>query len=47
MAPKNDEQIMNEYQSNERTLSAWIRTGIGIMVFGFVEVKFSLFLTIT
>lgn len=44
MAPKNDEQIMNEYQSNERTLLAWIRTGIGIMVFGFVAVKFSLFI---
>jgi putative membrane protein len=44
MAPKNDEQIMNEYQSNERTLLAFIRTGIGIMVFGFVAVKFSLFL---
>lgn len=44
MAPKDDEQIMNEYQSNERTLLAWIRTGIGIMVFGFVAVKFSLFI---
>jgi len=44
MTPKNDKQIMNEYQSNERTLLAWIRTGIGIMVFGFVAVKFSLFL---
>lgn len=44
MTPKNDEQIMNEYQSNERTLLAWIRTGIGIMVFGFVAVKFSLFI---
>lgn len=44
MSLKNDEQIMNEYQSNERTLLAWIRTGIGIMVFGFVAVKFSLFI---
>ncbi|MCD0467753.1 YidH family protein [Flavobacterium sp. ENC] len=44
MAPKNDEQMMKEYQSNERTLLAWIRTGIGIMVFGFVAVKFSLFI---
>jgi len=44
MKPKDDEQMMNEYQSNERTLLAWIRTGIGIMVFGFVAVKFSLFI---
>lgn len=44
MSPKNDQEIMNEYLSNERTLLAWLRTGIGIMVFGFVAVKFSLFL---
>lgn len=44
MSPKNDQEIMNEYLSNERTLLAWVRTGIGIMVFGFVAVKFSLFL---
>ena len=30
--------------ANERTLLAWIRTSIGIMAFGFVVVKFSLFL---
>lgn len=44
MNPKKDQQLLNEYQSNERTLLAWIRTGIGIMVFGFVAVKFSLFI---
>lgn len=44
MEPKNDEQLSNEYQSNERTLLAWIRTGMSIMVFGFVAVKFSLFI---
>lgn len=44
MKQKNDEQLLNEYQSNERTLLAWIRTGMGIMVFGFVAVKFSLFI---
>ncbi len=44
MSPKNDQEVMNEYLSNERTLLAWLRTGIGIMVFGFVAVKFSLFL---
>ena len=30
--------------ANERTLLAWIRTSIAIMAFGFVVVKFSLFL---
>jgi putative membrane protein len=33
-----------QHMSNERTFLAWIRTGIGIMVFGFVTVKFSLFI---
>ena len=28
---------------NERTFQGWIRTGIGIMAFGFVVEKFSLF----
>lgn len=32
-----------EHLANERTLLAWIRTSIGIMAFGFVVVKFSLF----
>lgn len=44
MKQKKDEELLNEYQSNERTLLAWIRTGMGIMVFGFVAVKFSLFI---
>jgi len=39
---KNNNMI-NEHMSNERTFLSWIRTGIGIMVFGFVIVKFSLF----
>lgn len=29
--------------ANERTFLAWMRTSIGIMAFGFVVVKFSLF----
>jgi len=33
----------NDHLANERTLLAWVRTGIGIMAFGFVVVKFSLF----
>lgn len=33
-----------DHLANERTLLAWIRTSIAIMAFGFVVVKFSLFL---
>jgi len=33
-----------EYMANERTFLAWIRTSIALMGFGFVIVKFSLFL---
>lgn len=33
-----------DYLANERTFLAWIRTGIAIMAFGFVAVKFSVFL---
>jgi len=33
----------SDHLANERTFLAWIRTGIGIMGFGFVVVKFSLF----
>jgi len=33
----------SDHLANERTLLAWVRTGIGIMAFGFVVVKFSLF----
>ncbi len=34
-----------EQMANERTFLAWIRTSIALMGFGFVIVKFSLFLT--
>lgn len=33
----------NTYLANERTFLAWIRTSVGLMAFGFVVVKFSLF----
>lgn len=33
-----------EYLANERTFLAWIRTSIALMGFGFVIVKFTLFL---
>jgi putative membrane protein len=34
----------SDHLANERTFLAWIRTSIGVMAFGFVVVKFSLFL---
>lgn len=37
-------QTISDHLANERTLLAWVRTGIGIMAFGFVVVKFSLFI---
>lgn len=33
----------NDHLANERTFLAWIRTSIAIMGFGFVVVKFSMF----
>jgi putative membrane protein len=33
-----------DHLANERTFLAWIRTSIAIMAFGFVVVKFSLFI---
>lgn len=34
----------NDHLANQRTYLAWVRTGVGIMAFGFVVVKFSLFI---
>ena len=34
---------ITDHLANERTYLAWMRTSIGIMAFGFVVVKFSLF----
>ena len=33
----------SDHLANERTFLAWVRTSAGIMAFGFVVVKFSLF----
>ena len=33
----------NDYLANERTFLAWLRTAMGIMGFGFIVVKFSMF----
>jgi putative membrane protein len=34
------------YFAAERTLLAWVRTGIGVMAFGFVVAPFGLFLVV-
>lgn len=41
---KSSKGSASDHLANERTFLAWIRTSIGIMGFGFVVVKFSLFL---
>ena len=42
----NQKQIANpsDHLANERTFLAWIRTSVAIMGFGFVVVKFALFI---
>ncbi|MBN1337995.1 MAG: DUF202 domain-containing protein [Bacteroidales bacterium] len=45
MATKNNHfENAREHLANERTFLAWVRTSIALMGFGFVIVKFSLFL---
>ncbi|CAF0702728.1 YidH family protein [Candidatus Methylacidithermus pantelleriae] len=34
----------SDHSANERTFLAWIRTGIGIMAFGFLVERFTIFL---
>lgn len=41
---KNSIERTREHLANERTFLAWIRTSIALMGFGFVIVKFTLFL---
>jgi putative membrane protein len=41
---RNSLATLGDHMANERTFLAWIRTSIGIMAFGFVVEKFSLFL---
>jgi hypothetical protein len=38
------EETLLLHQANERTLLAWIRTGIALMAFGFAIARFGLFL---
>lgn len=42
--PASDAQRLQLHQSNERTLLAWIRTGIALMAFGFAIARFGFFL---
>lgn len=35
---------VRDYLAEERTFLAWIRTGLGVMAFGFVVARFGLFL---
>lgn len=37
-------QDLKDHLANERTFLAWLRTSIALMAFGFVVMKFSLFL---
>jgi putative membrane protein len=39
----NDKSQITEHLANEQTFLAWIRTGVEVMAFGFVAIKFSLF----
>ncbi|MHB1922398.1 MAG: YidH family protein [Chitinophagaceae bacterium] len=43
-APPKGASLVGDHLSNERTFLSWIRTSMGIMAFGFVVVKFTLFM---
>jgi inner membrane protein YidH len=36
-------EVLNQHQANERTILAWLRTGISLMGFGFGIAKFGLY----
>jgi inner membrane protein YidH len=38
------EETLRVHQANERTMLAWIRTGIALMAFGFAIERFALFM---
>ena len=42
--PETHQETLRLHQANERTLLAWIRTGIALMAFGFAIARFGLFL---
>jgi putative membrane protein len=43
-APRVLEETLRLHQANERTMLAWIRTGIAFMAFGFAIARFGVFL---
>lgn len=44
LPPKPNPNFARDHLANERTFLAWIRTAIALMGFGFVVVKFAVFL---
>ena len=42
--PQRTEETIRIHQANERTMLAWIRTGIALMAFGFAIARFGVFL---
>jgi len=42
--PRTPEETLRLHQANERTMLAWIRTGIALMAFGFAIARFGVFL---
>ena len=42
--PQETSDTLRDHLANERTFLAWVRTSLGIMAFGFVVEKFSLFI---
>ncbi|MBS0646503.1 MAG: DUF202 domain-containing protein [Verrucomicrobia bacterium] len=44
MQPLNENDKVREHLANERTFLAWVRTSIALMGFGFVIVKFAVFI---
>lgn len=42
--PRVTPQDLQSHQANERTMLAWIRTGIALMAFGFAVARFGVFL---
>jgi putative membrane protein len=42
--PTTQQETIRLHQANERTMLAWIRTGIALMAFGFAIARFGVFL---
>ncbi len=40
---QNDKPQFNQHLSNEQTFLSWVRTGLEVMAFGIVSIKFALF----